>query len=160
MALPERSTERLWLRPLAVEDAEALHGAYADPACMRYWGEEPAADVEATRARVARVVAGALRWWTDVLGFRVGFVYGDPPTHAAVLADVWVGSARLQLTQRAPGDAGGSSVYVVSGDVDGLAARAEAAGATVVTPLGKRPWGAREVELADTDGNRIRVGSG
>lgn len=44
------------------------------------------------------------------------------------------------------------------GRADAAADRALAAGATVVTPLGLRPWGVREIELADLDGNRIRLG--
>lgn len=106
-------------------------------------------------------VAGAVRWWGDVLGFRVGFVYGDPPTHAGVLADPgWTGRGRVQLTQRPPEECGGAMVYVPVADVDALAARAVAAGADVVTPLGDRPWGVREIELADPAGNRIRLGAG
>lgn len=51
-------------------------------------------------------------------------------------------------------------VYVPVADVDALAERAVTAGATVVTPLGDRPWGGREIELTDAAGNRIRLGAG
>lgn len=106
-------------------------------------------------------VAGGVRWWVDVLGFRVGFVYGEPPTHAGVLADPgWTGRGRVQLTQRPPAECGGAMVYVPVADVDALAERAVTAGATVVTPLGDRPWGGREIELTDAAGNRIRLGAG
>jgi RimJ/RimL family protein N-acetyltransferase/uncharacterized glyoxalase superfamily protein PhnB len=104
-----------------------------------------------------RDVAAAVRWWVDVLGFRAGFQYGDPPTHAAVLAAPgWTGGPRVQLTLQA--EPVPATVYVVVTDVDAVAARAVAAGATVVTPLGRRPWGVREIELADADGNRVRLG--
>jgi ribosomal-protein-alanine N-acetyltransferase len=106
-------------------------------------------------------VAAALRWWVDVVGFRVGFVYGDPPTHAGVLADPgWTSRGRVQLSQRPPAECGGAMVYVTVADIDASAARAVAAGASVITPLGDRPWGVREIELADPAGNRIRLGAG
>jgi RimJ/RimL family protein N-acetyltransferase/uncharacterized glyoxalase superfamily protein PhnB len=292
--LPDLTTERLWLRPLRADDAADLHAAFADPACMRFWGEAPAADEHETRARVARAAAGeaqwavgrqgergalgyvgfvnglepdghagfgyllrrsawgqgyaaeagraalghgfdvvgiaraelwirrdnapsirvaeklgarrrgdaflhghpqaihgitaeewrgepepppvhygvepilgvtdvgaALAWWSEVLGFRTSFRYGEPPTHAAVLPGRgWTGGARVHLQERPAERTGGSSIYLVSGAVDAMAAQAVAAGATVVTPLGDRPWGSREIEVADPDGNRIRIGSG
>jgi RimJ/RimL family protein N-acetyltransferase/catechol 2,3-dioxygenase-like lactoylglutathione lyase family enzyme len=104
-------------------------------------------------------VAAAVRWWVEVLGFRAGFTWGDPPTHAGVLGHPgWSGVHRVQLTQRPADEAGGSTVYVPVGvSLDRLAARAVAAGATVIEPLGPRPWG-REIELADPDGNRVRLG--
>lgn len=105
-------------------------------------------------------VTAALRWWVDALGFRVGFVYGDPPTHAGVLADPgWTGRGRVQLSQRPPVECGAAMFYVTVADVDASAARAVAAGASVITPLGDRPWGVREIELADPAGNRIRLGA-
>jgi RimJ/RimL family protein N-acetyltransferase/uncharacterized glyoxalase superfamily protein PhnB len=104
-----------------------------------------------------RDVAAAVRWWVDVVGFRAGFSYGDPPTHAAVLAAPgWTGGPRVQLTQRS--DPVPSTVYVVVADLDAAAQRAVDAGAVVVTPLGLRPWGVRELELADPDGNVVRLG--
>jgi ribosomal-protein-alanine N-acetyltransferase len=103
-----------------------------------------------------RDVTGAVRWWVDVLGFRAGFTWGDPPTHAAVLGGPgWRGAPRVQLTRR--DDPQPATVYVAVTDLEAIAARAVAAGATVVEPLGHRPWG-REIELADPDGHRIRIG--
>lgn len=294
MDRPELTTERLWLRPLAVEDAADLHVAYGDPECLRFWHHPPSTSVADTEREVRHLVdhedqwaigvagaaevlgfvgfvdalaagarggfgyllrrsvwgkgyaaesgraalgygfdevgivsaelwirrdnvqsrrvaaklgarprtetqlhglphvvhgvtasewrsapepppahygaepilavtdvGAAVRWWVEAIGFRVGFVYGDPPTHAGVLpADAWTGGPRVQLTSRSAADAGGAMVYVTVSDVDTLAARAIAAGATVVTPLGDRPWGVREIELADPHGNRIRLGSG
>ena len=102
-----------------------------------------------------RDVTAAVAWWVDVLGFRAGFTWGEPPTHAAVLAGPgWRGAPRIQLTLEA--DPTPATVYVTVTDLDAIAARATAAGATVLNPLGARPWG-RELELADPDGNRIRL---
>ena len=291
--LPELTTERLWLRPLRVENATDLHEAYGDPDCLRFWHHPPSSSLDDTVGEVAHLVehedhwaiglsgdalvlgyvgfvaalapaeragfgyllrrdawgrgyateagraaldhgfrsvgiaaaelwirrdndasmrvaaklgatrrhpaslyglphlvhgvtaeqwrgepdpvpahygaepivavsdvAAAVRWWSEVLGFGIDFVYGDPPTHAGVLAGLgWTGGPRVQLSQRPPGEAGGAAVYITVADVDALAERAIAAGTTVVTPLGRRPRGAREIELADADGNRIRLGA-
>jgi [ribosomal protein S5]-alanine N-acetyltransferase len=45
------------LRPLRMEDAEALFPAFSDAAVMRYWSGAPHADVIETRADVA--------WWLE-----------------------------------------------------------------------------------------------
>lgn len=103
-------------------------------------------------------VAAAVRWWRDVLGFHVDFLYGDPPAHAGMRLDPpWTGGGGVQLT-RAPTEAGRGMVFIFAGpDIDRLASHAVAAGAEVVAPLGERPWGMREIELRDPDGNRVRM---
>lgn len=293
MELPGLTTDRLWLRPLRVDDARDLHEAYGDAECLRFWHHPPSASLDDTVGEVAHLVehedhwavgapgdetvlgyvgfvaalapgarsgfgyllrraawgrgyateaaraalghgfddvgiaaaelwirrdnrasirvaaklgaslrhpaslyglphlvhgvtaeqwrgaaepvpahysaepivavsdvAAAVRWWTEVLGFGIDFVYGDPPTHAGVLAAPgWTGGPRVQLSQRPSDEIGGATVYVTVSDVDALAERAISAGTTVVTPLGRRPWGAHEIELADADGNRIRLGA-
>ena len=49
-------TERLLVRPLREEDAQALHEVWSDPETMRYIPAEPAASVDETLARVRRHV--------------------------------------------------------------------------------------------------------
>jgi RimJ/RimL family protein N-acetyltransferase len=60
---PEIETERLILRPLAPEHAEALHPIYADPHAMRFWQEPPHASLERTRAMLHGLLAGPERAW-------------------------------------------------------------------------------------------------
>lgn len=55
-------TERLRLRPLSVEDAEALHPTYADAELMTYWSGAPHRSLEETRAELARVTPDWRRW--------------------------------------------------------------------------------------------------
>jgi uncharacterized glyoxalase superfamily protein PhnB len=53
---------------------------------------------------------------------------------------------------------GRATLSIAAGlDIEAHAQRAVAYGATVVTPFGRRPWGLTEIELADPDGNRIRL---
>jgi [ribosomal protein S5]-alanine N-acetyltransferase len=50
--LPTIDTPRLQLRPLTVDDAEAIHQAYGDPEAMRFWDLPAADDVAETARRV------------------------------------------------------------------------------------------------------------
>ena len=64
-------TERLFLRPIAVSDAEALFEARGDAAVMRYW-DWPAQDsVAAVReifaAHIPELSDGATLWWVAAL---------------------------------------------------------------------------------------------
>ena len=88
MNRPDLRTERLWLRPLAIEHAADLHEAYGDPTCLQHWHHAPTTSVDATREWVARVVDGQDAWafglvdGTTALGW-VGFVNGlEPGGHA------------------------------------------------------------------------------
>jgi len=55
--------------------------------------------------------------------------------------------------------AGCSSVYLVTEDVDGLFARASAAGAEVMRELTDTAYGSREFTVCDPEGNRWSVGT-
>ena len=66
--LPSLSATRLVLRPLTVDDAVALHAAYADPAVMEFWSFRPHSTVEQTRALLASQCA------TNVGGAEMHFV--------------------------------------------------------------------------------------
>ncbi|WP_294089581.1 GNAT family N-acetyltransferase [Sphingomonas sp.] len=61
---PVLESARLRLRPVDVDDAEALFEAYSDVALMRYWSSAPHASVEETRAYLAgRDAARPWRGW-------------------------------------------------------------------------------------------------
>lgn len=56
------------MRPQRVEDAEALHEAYADRELMRYWSSPPHAHLIETRSYIAKGVANdSWRGWTVTL---------------------------------------------------------------------------------------------
>lgn len=59
-------TARLRLRPRRVEDAEALHPAFADFDVMQYWSDAPHTDIEETRAAIT-MTDPAWRGWTITL---------------------------------------------------------------------------------------------
>lgn len=80
MPAPVIRTERLVLRPLVVEDADALHPTLSDAEALRWWSDPPSPSVEHTSAYVARMLeAESACWWAittdggEALGY-VGFV--------------------------------------------------------------------------------------
>lgn len=64
-------TERLHLRPLALSDAEAMHGIYADPETMRYWSSEPVSQPDDSRRLVQEdldaAAKGEMAFWAVTL---------------------------------------------------------------------------------------------
>ena len=106
----------------------------------------------------------AVDWWCDVLGFAVAFSIGEPPRLVKVVPSPgFAGVPGVQLrtaTELDAGTMGTATLSILAGlDLEAQARRAVGMGATVVTPYGRRPWGLFEIELADPDGNRIRLTS-
>src|SRR4029077_14436304 len=64
-------TDRLYLRPIAVADAEALFEARGDAEVMRYWDWPPRDSADAVRevlaAHVPGLTDGATLWWAVAL---------------------------------------------------------------------------------------------
>ena len=56
-------TERLTIRPLREDDAEALHEAWSDPEVFRFLPAEPSSSVDETRTRMARHLGKELALW-------------------------------------------------------------------------------------------------
>jgi RimJ/RimL family protein N-acetyltransferase/predicted enzyme related to lactoylglutathione lyase len=121
-----------------------------EPECAGHYGVEPVLAV--------RDVARAVAWWVDVVGFRSAFAYGEPPTYAIVAGSPgWHGTTGVHLSLRPDDEAGRGVVDVTVADADAAASRARAHGATVVDGPTDFPWGRRQVELADPDGNHVRI---
>ena len=91
----------------------------------------------------------SVRYYVDVLGFRIGF-------HEAI-ASVSRGRCALFLVE---GDQGnpGSWVWVGVSDVDLVHAEYLRSGARIRQPPTNFPW-ACEMQVEDLDGNVLRVGS-
>lgn len=54
MSVPVIESARLRMRPLSVDDAEALHLIYADEEAMRWWSHSPHSSLDETREKVAK----------------------------------------------------------------------------------------------------------
>lgn len=110
----------------------------------------------------------ALRWISDVLGFRVVRSFGD----GAQLLHIEMRRGRavvcLQFDDRgydvpvAKGDCVGSGLYVVvedAAEVGRIHARALRAGTTVLIAPETTVWGNHRVELLDPEGRQWSVGT-
>jgi len=103
------------------------------------------------------------RWYQDALGFRLIFSMPGPDGHPTLMHLRWKKYADLLLVTASPPQAAiepkgaGVTLYFAmdSGDVDQLAERARAHGATLVSGPVTQPWNAREVTLLDPDGYRL-----
>ncbi len=65
---PTLATARLVLRPLVVEDAEALFPVLADPEVMHWWSRAPLATLDETRTYLARDTAPWRSWAITLAG--------------------------------------------------------------------------------------------
>jgi catechol 2,3-dioxygenase-like lactoylglutathione lyase family enzyme len=88
--------------------------------------------------------------WYGRLGFVEEGVHRFEPGFPA-FATVARGSVRLFLSEHEGDAKPGGSVYLRLRDVDAIAARFGAEAEDM-------EWGTRELELADPDGNRVRIG--
>lgn len=109
-------------------------------------------------------VTSAARWYQEVLGFRI-ILQARGSRQTPGLAHLRLGmqqdlllvpafAAFFDEDRRDPGG-GARLTFRIEENVEGLAARASAAGARVVEGPTDKPWNAREVTVEDPDGYRI-----
>lgn len=110
-------------------------------------------------------VQRAARWFSEILGFELDFIAGEPPSYARVKH---VPPSRdqgeavyLRLWQCGGGAQGaapwlGEIVIHVGHDIDGLHAAYVQRGVTVVEPPTSQPWGLREFAIREPDGHLLR----
>jgi uncharacterized glyoxalase superfamily protein PhnB len=114
----------------------------------------PLVDCEQQHATLSVAdLRAAIDHYTKVLGFQLGFTWGDPPT----MAGVDLGSVSIHLAQGTPSPKG-CSVYFVVGDADELFEFQRANGADILTSPGDRPWGLRDYKVRDGDGYELGFG--
>lgn len=92
-------------------------------------------------------IPAAIDFYTEKLGFSLGFTWGDPPTFAGIN----LGSVEIFLQQGTPSPSG-CSVYFVVGDADELYEFQRAKGVEVLEPPGDRPWLIRDYTVRDLNG--------
>ena len=98
-------------------------------------------------------VERALAFYVDQLGFRLGWKWEKPVTHANVCRDC-VG---LDLVADPAGQRGTAMAYIQLSGVDDYFS--ELKGRNVqLGDLGDRPYGMRDFELTDPSGNRLAFG--
>jgi catechol 2,3-dioxygenase-like lactoylglutathione lyase family enzyme len=97
-------------------------------------------------------LATSQRYFRDQLGFKLDWTDSDD------FASVSRGKTQLFLCQRCQGNAG-SWLWVITPDVDKLYADLRKRGAKIKAEPKNQPWGLREMQVADVDGNVMRIGS-
>ncbi len=98
-------------------------------------------------------------YYAKKLGFRVAFVYGEPPFYAQVSRD----GASLNLRQLDEPAIGAElrtseqllSATITVDSIDLLFAEFEAAGVEFAQMVRTEPWGARTFVVRDPDGNLV-----
>jgi catechol 2,3-dioxygenase-like lactoylglutathione lyase family enzyme len=97
-------------------------------------------------------ITAAVAFYRERLGFDLGWIWGDPPTHANVCR----GAIDISLMQK-PSEAGPGEAYVALRGVD--AYYRELQGRHVqVGELDDREYGMRDFALVDPDGTRLVFG--
>ncbi len=101
-------------------------------------------------------------FYTNQLGFTVGFVYGDPPYYGQVIRDNARLNLRLVCEPVFAGDIRerehllSATITVASAnEIKQLFLSYQAAGVSFHQPLKKEPWGARTFIVSDPDENLI-----
>lgn len=108
-----------------------------------------------------RDVQASANYYRDVLGFRIDWLYGDPPTYGAVSRGEWTNDGiRLQLAQATADSLPGEHIvlYIFVQNVDALYQEYQAKGVEFALELALHPWGMREFRVRDINGMILRFG--
>ena len=95
----------------------------------------------------------ACNWYGDMRGFTIRFVWGDPPTHGAIL----LGNACVHFWEGLP-QLGENWIYFDVNNVDVLYRQAKTNGVEIAKPPENYEWGMREFNAIDLNGYNIRFG--
>jgi GNAT superfamily N-acetyltransferase len=104
---------------------------------------------------VADVVA-TVRYYRDVLGFREGWTWGEPPYFGGVR---WGKVGAMFALESGPDATIGGQwhSFFVEG-IDALHESHRRTGAVICSPLEAKPWGLREYTVRDLNGHYLRFG--
>jgi uncharacterized glyoxalase superfamily protein PhnB len=94
----------------------------------------------------------AIAFYTQVMGFELGWTWGSPPDRASLCRDAVEITLEVERVPRT------SHVYLQVEGVDAYFAQVAGAGATVIHPLADRAYGMRDARVTDPDGNYIAFG--
>jgi uncharacterized glyoxalase superfamily protein PhnB len=105
---------------------------------------------------VVKNVPDAIAYYRDRLGFDESFRYGDPVFYGGVCrGDVTIHLQAANATKRQPGH---NAINIFVSDVDAIYDELKARGANLINEIGDRPYGMRDFDLHDPDGNGLCFG--
>jgi catechol 2,3-dioxygenase-like lactoylglutathione lyase family enzyme len=99
-------------------------------------------------------VPAAIDFYTNNLGFTLGFTWGEP---TSTMAGVNLGEVQIFLERGTPPPEG-SMLYFVVGDADALCEFHRAQGVEIVEPPADREYGLRDYAVRDLYGHRLTFG--
>jgi catechol 2,3-dioxygenase-like lactoylglutathione lyase family enzyme len=99
-------------------------------------------------------LAASQRYYRDALGFKIDWDHGDPPSFGSVSRSNFV----LFMCEQCQSAAGVWSMTFMH-DVDKYYEELKKRGAIIQQAPADMPWGLREMQVADPDGNVIRFAS-
>ncbi|HEY2849647.1 MAG TPA: VOC family protein [Gemmatimonadaceae bacterium] len=100
-----------------------------------------------------RDVPTAVEFYTQKLGFSLGFIWGEPPS----MAGVNLGKMQIFLERGTP-DPNGCSLYFVVGNADELCEFQRANGVKILVEPDDREYGLRDYRVSDLHGYNISFG--
>jgi uncharacterized glyoxalase superfamily protein PhnB len=96
----------------------------------------------------------AVDYYERVLGFRVGWRWGEPSHLAGIHRD----RVEVNLSQSSEPKPTISKVYFQMAGIDAYYNHITLAGARVAVPLGDRPYGMKDFRIVDPSGNELSFG--
>lgn len=116
---------------------------------VQFFGVEPVLMVHDVQATA--------QYYQDKLGFRIDFLYGDPPNHGGVSRGMWSGAmTSIQLSQVPPEReiVPSGHLYIrVDAGLDALYEQYNRKGVIVLAEPDNKPWGLREFVIKDMNGH-------
>jgi uncharacterized glyoxalase superfamily protein PhnB len=106
---------------------------------------------------VVASVAAAIDYYVNRLGFQLSWEWGSPSTNAGVARDAI--EIHLTARERNGRQPGSGSAYVFVTDVDALYAELEERGAKLLNEPKDYPYGMRDFNVNDPDGNELCFGT-
>src|SRR5215468_11244890 len=106
---------------------------------------------------VVRDLPASLDYFQNALGFEVAFAWGEPTYYAGVCRGAV--SIHLQAASQTSRPAGASSLSIFVGSADDIHRELAGRGARVLKPPASYPYGMRDFDVADLDGNTLVFGN-
>ena len=91
-------------------------------------------------------------FYTRVMGFNVGWTWGEPPDRASLCRDA------IEIMLEVEREPRTSHIYLQVNGVDAYFGQVTRDGARVVVPLADREYGMRDGRISDPDGNHVGLG--
>jgi uncharacterized glyoxalase superfamily protein PhnB len=101
-------------------------------------------------------LAASIQFYTEALGFDEEFIYGEPAYYAGVkLGEVII---HLNTSTGSNDRLGKGALYIFCDEVDAFYAKLTARNVTITSALNSYPYGMRDFQIKDIDGNLLCFG--